>query len=611
MADNDPGLGSAGKPAAVLADPVMMATAGATGKEKTAGRRKKTSKSKKKSRHRGSDKENRPPKHKRSRKGESRRRGRRRPDRDGGGHGRGSKTSSNVVAVPPAPPLFDEAPLTQRDNLAGYADTQARTVLGVANRSVKVALPSNQNRLTHESFVHFRVKSTNEEHVRFRPDSLTLVIYATYLNTTGSKEGDQTKEATAQRHALRARSSKPFMFIDPSVGATGFFHKVDTLVDNVPVGSNDCVGNLLLQYTRCCEVFHAKAKNYFRTGKDLKVAMLQSLDGEALKAAVAPFHYGDWNSTRGVRLEAKLRGTFPFDFKNETATAADNLREPNYYFPPGTTFDFRFHYHPDKFAAVFHPTVAESVDEYFALRGADAGYGVSDYTTKDIRYQIVEASLEYDVIQLRHAQQLDYLERMRKGGLATYRYDVPRGQHVSLPAKQTYVDLAFTVAPWARMLYIMFLKDWSTFSMPNTRRPLSGWSTFPAGCSDLSLVYGGEHNLITSRLDRLGFPGEQIQHTKRVCYNYLIQHRFFNGTFDEFISDDPNDVCLNQVLVGDLREQMSSKAESLNVRCSFSDGKTSPENTQVVVLSVHSTGEVTCSHGGGASHYDWRWEVKY
>lgn len=173
MADNDPGLGSAGKPAAVLADPVMMATAGATGKEKTAGRRKKTSKSKKKSRHRGSDKENRPPKHKRSRKGENRRRGRRRPDRDGGGHGRGSKTSSNVVAVPPAPPLFDEAPLTQRDNLAGYADTQARTVLGVANRSVKVALPSNQNRLTHESFVHFRVKSTNEEHVRFRPDSLS------------------------------------------------------------------------------------------------------------------------------------------------------------------------------------------------------------------------------------------------------------------------------------------------------------------------------------------------------------------------------------------------------------------------------------------------------
>jgi hypothetical protein len=29
------------------------------------------------------------------------------------------------------------------------------------------------------------------------------------------------------------------------------------------------------------------------------------------------------------------------------------------------------------------------------------------------------------------------------------------------------------------------------------------------------------------------------------------------------------------------------------------------------VLSVHSTGEVTCRHSGGAGHYDWRWESKY
>lgn len=605
MADNDPGMGSAGKPAAVLAEPVMMATAGATGKEKTA-KRKKSSREKK-----SRNKENRPPKH--AKKSRRRRIGHHRgPKESHSRHGRGgSKQSSNVVAVPPAPPLFDDAPLTQETNMAGFADTQARTVLGVANRTVKVGLPSNQNRLTHESFIHFKIRSTNEEHIRFRPDLLTLVIYATYKNKDGDSAKSQTAELTASRWALRARDQKPFMYLDPSVGATGFFYKVDTLIDNVPVGSNDCVGNLLLQYTRCCEVFHSKAKNYFRTSADLKVDMIKSLDGGALQAAVAPFHYGDWNSTRGVRIEAKLRGTFPFDFKNETAAAADNLREPNYYFPPGTTFDFRFHYHPDKFAAVFHPKIAESVDEYNALRGTDPGLGVSDYQELDIRYQIVEASLEYDVIQLRHAQQIEYLEKMRHNGLATYRYDVPRGQHVSLPAKQTYVDLPFTIAPWARMMYVMFLKDWATFSMPNTRRPLSGWSVFPEGCTSLKLVYGGDADLITSHLDRLGYPGEQIQHGKRVLYNYVTHHRFFNGKFEDLFPADAGTVPLNQVLVADLREQMSSRAETLNVRCSFSDGKTSPENTQVVVLTVHSTGEVTCSHGGGSSHYDWRWEVKY
>ena len=582
--------GMAARPNVVVGDTITVPTAGATGTEKVGHKRRKKGRhhhhhhrSSKRGKHRSDNKENEDP-------------------------AAGVKANSNVVAVPAAPPLFDTHPMTTDENMAGFADRTARTVIGVKSRGSLVALPSNQNRLTHESFIHFRVQSSSEQHIRFRPDSLTLVFYATQANATQ----DNTKAATtvegAPRHALLARASKPFMWLDPSVMGTSFFSHVETHIDNVPVGSNGLLGNLFLQYTRVCEVFRPDPRPHLKTSADIKIADLGKSD--ALDAAVSAFDYGTWDSTVGVRIECRLRGQFPFDFKNEAAAASDNLQEPNYYFPPGTTFDFRFHYHPDKFAAVFHPKISENMEEYFTARGVDVGRGVSDYSPADIRFQIAEANLEYDVIELRHAQQMLYLEQM-KTHTATYRYDVPRGQHVSLPAQQTYVDVAFTIPPWARIVYVMFLRDWATMFMPTYRRPLSGFSRYPENCNKMELVLGGQTRLITPHMDRLGYVGEQVQQGKRVIFNYFKARKWFPGTFDDLFPRSSAVQPFNQILLADLRDQMSDKAELLNVRASFTAGTSSPEHTQIVVISVHSTGEVTCRHGGGASHYDWRWEVKY
>lgn len=577
--------GDSSKPSVVVGDTVTVPTAGATGRERV-GRLKK-----KKHHHHH---------HRKKRKHDSASAGS--TDR--------VKVNSNVVAVPAAPPLFDTHPMTVEENMAGYADRVARTIIGVENRQTLTALPSNQNRLTHESFIHFRVQSSSDQHIRFRPDSLTLVFYATQANAT-KDDTSNDPEKKAARHALMALSSKPFMYLDPSVMGTSFFSHVETLIDNVPVGSNGLLNNLLIQYVRVCEVFNANPRPHFNNSEDIKVAKVGSADGAALETGLSAFDYGSWDATVGVRIECRLRGVFPFDFKNEAAASSDNLKEPNYYFPPGTTFDFKFHYLPDKFAAVFHAKIAENMEEYFTARGdATSGFGVSDYSAADIRFQIAEANLEYDVIELRSEQRLDYLAKMRTH-TATYRYDVVRGQHVSLPSGQTYVDVPFTIPPWARMVYVMFLRDWATFYMPAFRRPLSGFSRFPENCSKMELVLGNKTRLITPHLDRLGFNGEQVQQGKRVLYNYFKARRFFAGTFDDLFPRKASIIPFNQVLLSDLRDQMSDKAELLNVRASFATGKTSPEYTQIVVLSVHSTGEVTCRHGGGASHYDWRWEVKY
>jgi len=517
--------------------------------------------------------------------------------------------------VPAAPPIYDDAPLVKDDNMAGYVDRHARSVLGVASKVVKMVTPINANKLTYEPFIHFSIRSASDEHIRFRSDSLTLMLYATMKNQNAKNDTKApTDEVNVDRHALNAAKSKPFMWMDPSVGATGFFSHVEVLIDNVPVNSNQLLGGLWLQYTRVCDVFTSRDSNRLRSNKDLNIVNIDKPDYQPLRDAVLPFSYGGWDSTTGRRVEAKLRGAFPFEFKNEAATSADNLKEPNYYFPPNTTFDFRFHFHPDKFAAVFHPTVASNMSEYFDKTGdASTGYGIGDLAKYDLRFQIAQAFLEYDSVKLRSQQSIEYLEMMSRGIPAVYRYDVVRGQHVTMPAGQAYVDLTFTVAPFARLLYVMFVPSWGVMPMSASyRRPLSGLSRFPPKCTKFSMLLAGQTPLIASEFERLGFPGEQHHSTHRILYHYLKAHRVWQGTFDELFPPVSDIHPFNQMFYVDLRSSMSDKAEPLSIKATFADSKgTSPSDTQVVVLSVHSTGEVTCRHSGGPGHYDWRWESKY
>ena len=601
-----------------VSTPVVMTTAGATGKE-TVRSRGETSKSKRKGERHRSHKRGRSAssideKHKKTRS-----KSKRSKSSAPSSNVAGTTAATNIVVVPAAPPVYDDAPLVKEDNNAGYVDRKIRTILGVKSHTVNVVRQTNQAKLTHESFIQFTVRSSNDEHIRFRRDSLTLMFYASYKNQKDTAiasnlatEAQKADENTAERHALRAQSGLPFMYIDPSVGASCFFSHVDVLINNVPINSSQMMGGLFLQYVRACQIFSNKNHTRLRSSNDINQAKIDDHEYEALREATVPFDYGAWNSTTGRRLEANLRGIFPFDFKNEAASSADNLKEPNYYFPPNTTFDFRFHFHPDKFAAIFHPEVAGNLTEYFQKHGtAAAGYGVGDILKYDLRYNIAAAFLEYDAVVLRPNQTIEFLELMRQRP-SIYRYDVVRGQHVSMPSKQAYVDVPFTIAPYARLLYVMFVPDWGVMHMPQMRRPLSGFSQFPKNCTKLSMLYAGQKPLITNEFERLGFKGEQHHSTQRVLYHYLKNHHVWSGTFDELFPKSSNVEPLNQMFYVDLRDSMSDRSESLNIRCSFGEGDTgSPENVQIVVLSVHSTGEVTCRHGGGQGHYDWRWESKY
>ena len=105
--------GDGAKSNVIVGDTVTVPTAGATGRERVG---KKRSRRHGHGGHHGSSKKKR---------------------RSDGGGGGGStdrvKINSNVVAVPAAPPLFDTHPMTNEENMAGYADRVARSIIGAEN----------------------------------------------------------------------------------------------------------------------------------------------------------------------------------------------------------------------------------------------------------------------------------------------------------------------------------------------------------------------------------------------------------------------------------------------------------------------------------------------
>ena len=466
--------------------------------------------------------------------------------------------------------------------------------------------PYHQSNITTESFLHFKLRAGKYEFIRFNPDSLSMVLYSLYENPTQTPPVDNSTEAQAKTHACRAIQGAPTVFLDPSLMGTSFFHRVDVTIDNVPITSNDCPNNLFLQSVRCAEVFNDKPRLHFTRSSLITFDPTKGAEDPALIEGCRAFDHKEWQARNGSRIPVFLRGIFPFDCKNRTLESIDQVTEPNYYFPPDTEFEFRFHYWRTKFEAVFNPSIAKNIPAMF-----DNTTAVDSYADQQMKIALQEVALSYEVVELHPSKHSEAIERFNHGGIAMYNYDVIRGQHVQLTAKQSYSEANFTIMPYARLVYILFLTDSSTFPIESSRRPVTGWSTFPKKCSKMSVGFAGEPYLLTPSFDRFGFSGEQYQLTKELYHSYLWKKRITRDKFSDFFPRNSNDLCVNQALVFDLRNHMSDKSEQLTVRCEFGAGEPAPEKMQVAAITVHPTGTVTCKHLPASGNLRWQWNVTY
>jgi hypothetical protein len=560
MADEEPGM---------MQDPPLMVTAGALGNED------------RNIRHRGGGK--------RKKKGKSKR---------AEGHKKGRKGDSKILA----PPVFSTAPLTPKENLAGRVDHYIRNLMGVKKIETKTAKPYHQINFSTEPTINFEIRSNKNEFIRFNPNSLNLVYYGSYANPNRNPNAANGTRDQAERHSLMASQGRPRMFMDPSVMGTGFFHKIEVMVDNVPCTTNSDLNNLLIQYVRCARVYTDKPPGpYFATSDDLNYP---DPLGEPMRVGMEPFDSPTWNSREGYRMPVYLDGVFPFDLKNRTLESIDHREEPHLYFPPDTCITIKLHAHRTKTESIFHPELADNMGHYW-----DRAANVPNYDNLQIRFTIQDAVINYESVQLHPLHHVELMNAY-KHGLAQYDYDRVCGQYTPLMADLSLVENRFQIDPFARLIYVLFLPDYATFTIDALRRPLSGLSRFPRGCTSMTVSFASEENLIHERLENFGVAGRRVDNSKMIYWQKLKDSRMTAATFEQWFPKQAGTYSMIQALVVDLRNHSSQKMESLVLRMEFSGNNRSPQHQQIVVLSVHPTGQLQCALDTNTGRWIWNFATK-
>ena len=509
----------------------------------------------------------------------------------------------NLLKTAKKDAVFSEAPLAATSNLAGRPDSLLRSSYKVKRAYTKIAEPylGSQN-LGTESYIHFVVRANKHEWIRFRPDSLTLVMYGTARNP-GFVAGNANPVIAAERHALRARAGVPRIWVDPTVQLSGLVVKTEVSIDNVPVPTNETLGDLFLHYVRLSRVFRKKAGPVLTTEKKIRLDAVNDDMPALMRAATKVFDYKTQLSVVGARGSVYLEGIFPFSCKNKTLESIENKKSENLYLPPDTCLDIKFHLSRSKIESFFHPGV-NSMTEYF-----DRNH-VVDVGNHDIRLTLQSAELEYECVELNHEDEEKALKEFSTGGQGLYSFDIPRAQHQSMAANSSYTKNVFHIKPYAKLMYIAFVPDWAAYYMDGKNKPISALTRFPENSTNIEIQYFGQKNLLTDSFERFGMKNECHQISKRVYYQYLRQNNITDLSFEEFFPRshaDDEDQSLIQCFVFELSNMLSDKTEILSVNCQFAAGQTSPSEMQVLVITVHPTGEAECTNRG-TTNYQWQWK---
>ena len=497
--------------------------------------------------------------------------------------------------------VFSDAPKIPKNNLAGRPDTLIRSEFKVRSNVVKVAKPYHQSQnLGTESYLHFVITSNKNEWIRFRPDGLSIVIYGNLTRAAGALG---TAEDNATTWSLRARDGNPHIFIDPTVQMTGLVKSVDVTIDNVPVPTNSAIVDFQLHYTRYSRIFcknpgpifkRWKQVNFNQTGANMKSPMVEATD---------PFDHKVYNWTQGNRVKIFLDGIFPFSTKCKTLEAIQNEPAENVWFPPDVTIDIKVHMYRSKFESIFHSGI-DSLTEYFNPAA------VVNAPAERPTMSILSAELAYEVVELNQEDHVKSLAAFQTGGMSIYRYNIARGQHQTLTSGVSYTENVFQIMPMASLVFIAFLPDWATFVMEAKRKPLSGFSRFPANASKTEVTFASEP-LVLKELENLGSNTTTHEDSKALYFEYLkklgIANKLkFEDMFPRSYAGDGNyDQSLIQVLIYDLSNQLSQKTELLKISNCFGGGQTSPIQHQVLVISVHDNGKAICKKMGESR---WHWE---
>jgi len=508
-------------------------------------------------------------------------------------------------------PAHTDAPAPPPENLAGVPELQRNNWQGVESAKWEHVRPWVNSNLNAESSIHFVVHTGAYEWVHFDRNAVSVVLYTTYKNANYAAGAviQAGQPDAGQPHAFNrtewpaAVRGTPAMFLDPDVGARGFFSRVEVIINDQLVPTNGCLGSLFPHYSRVSAIFGnervKRRKAHFRKLSDWDFGNLNT--SEIMQAATEMFAQRSYNHDQGRRIYVPLDGVFPFDCKSGITQAIENVLPYELYLGPSTKFEVKLYFMPARVETIFHHELTR--EKYYQTEGA--ANAVAKPAAMRLTFQ--SAVLEYLSLKLLAKNHIDLMARFRRGTSGGYwNFDIPRGQHQPLTGGVSYTENTFQIFAYCRALVILFLPDHGTFYQAHTNRPLAGWSVFPSGCTKIQVEYAGTS--LGGPFVNFGIRGTNNELSMGQYYNYLVKLGLAdNFTYDQMFPDNPDETSLVQYLAFDVRHLMLDKVQLLRLGMEFAGANTSPIKQQIAVISIHPNGRAdvkNLSDGG----VDWDWK---
>ena len=527
-------------------------------------------------------------------KEKARKRKKREPNVDDNDTERRNNAPSARNVLPPK----SYAPRPASKNLAGAPDLISRTDMGHKSRISKILSPSSpSNELSH---IHFMLQTGATEWVHFPKDSISMVIVAMVRNNNFDPNA-VPPAANAIEYNNCTRGAPTFM-LDPDVSGRGLFTRAEVIINDKLVPTNDSLGQLFGHYARYQAIFESeegrrKKKTHFKNLNEWAYANIG--DSKIMTRATDMFANRNADDREGQRISVPMDGIFPFDLKSSIHSAIEGVSAQELFFPPSTKFEVKLYYQQSKMEFIFHNEVTAA--NYYT----DAAVG----EPLQLRLTVKDIALEYISVELHPARFLAEMDRFRDKNMAYYEYDIPRAQYQSIAPNASFAENTFQINPYCRSLLIAFHPSRSVLYQPHQRRPLSGWSTYPFGCTKIQVDYA-QQSLLGYGLINYGVRGTHSDTSMRQYYNYLTKLNLTdNFTFEELFPSNnaAGHRSLIQYLLFDLRHLMLDKIQLLRIGMEFSNADQSPVDHQIVVVSIHPNGRanvINLSKEG----IEWNWE---
>ena len=522
-----------------------------------------------------------------------------RKHQDGGENASGGvgKSSSDRTPIQNAPiasnvlPAYSETPKPPSENLAGAPELQLRGWRGAKEVKQDFVRPHVNSNVNAESCIHFVLHTGAYQWVHVNTKSISAVMLtanknANYkIDAVYAADHAEAGQADLYNRVEWPTSSRglPTQMLDPDIGARGFFNRIDVIINDQLVPTNGCLGTLFPHYSRFQAIFAKenpkKSKPHFLELSEWDYDAKKLAKG-IMKAATDPFAMQDFKSDDGRRVYVPLDGLFPFDTKSSIHQAIENTLPPKLYLGPSTKLEVKLYFMPTRTETLFHSTVGR--DNYYDL-------AVNVAKPAETRLTLQSAVMEFLSVELFPKIHTDLMARFRGNKMGYWDFDIPRGQHQPLVSGVSYTENTFQIFPYCRTIIVAFLPDHATFYQAHTRRPLSGWSTFPQGCTKIQAEYAG--TTLGGPFVKFGIRGTSNELSMSQYYDYLTDLGLAeNFSFENLFPDSPTKRSLIQYLVFDVRHLMLDKVQLLRLGMEFASETVSPASHQIAVISIHPNG---------------------